>query len=82
MYGARGPIGHICPSIPLDMITNEFQAVLRTSQNLHFDATYQLACEAADVIHMPWARMPVVRNIDAMERTTGLPVVTSAHSMV
>jgi len=42
MYGARGPIGHICPSIPLDMITNEFQAVLRTSQNFHFDATYQL----------------------------------------
>ena len=28
MYGARGRIGHICPSAPLDMIINEFQEVL------------------------------------------------------
>jgi maleate isomerase len=55
---------------------------------LPFDATYQLACEAAeasrdaDAIYMPCARMPVVRNIDAIERSTGLPVVTSTQSMV
>jgi maleate isomerase len=55
---------------------------------LPFDATYQLACEAAEAstdaeaIYMPCARMPVVRNIDAIERTTGLPVVTSTQSMV
>ena len=28
MYGARGSIGHVCPSIPLDMILNEVQRML------------------------------------------------------
>ena len=28
MYGAKGSIGHICPSIPLDMILNEVQRML------------------------------------------------------
>jgi maleate isomerase len=55
---------------------------------LPFDATYTLACEAAkenpgaEAIYMPCARMPIVRNIDAIERATGLPVVTSSQSMV
>jgi maleate isomerase len=55
---------------------------------LPFDATYRLACEAveaapeADAIYMPCARMPVVRNIERIEATTGLPVVTSTQSMV
>ena len=28
MYGWRGRIGHICPSIPIDMIINEFQQII------------------------------------------------------
>ena len=28
MYGARGSIGHVCPSIPLDMILNEVNRML------------------------------------------------------
>ena len=55
---------------------------------LPFDATYRLACEAAaaapdaDAIYLPCARMPVVRNIERIESTTGLPVVTSTQAMV
>ena len=28
MYGSRGSIGHVCPSIPLDMILNEVSRML------------------------------------------------------
>jgi len=55
---------------------------------LPFDATYRLACEAAeaasaaDAIYMPCARMPVVRNIERIEAASRLPVVTSTQSMV
>jgi maleate isomerase len=54
---------------------------------LPFDATYRLGCEAfdanpsADALYMPCARMPMVRNIDAIEQTTGIPVVSSTQAM-
>jgi maleate isomerase len=55
---------------------------------LPFDRTYELACAAAesapeaDAIYMPCARMPVVRNIERIEASTGKPVVTSTQAMV
>lgn len=54
---------------------------------LPFDATYNLGCEAvranpgADAVYMPCARMPMVRNIEAIERDTEIPVVTSTQAM-
>lgn len=55
---------------------------------LPFDATHRLGVEAAaahpgaEAIYMPCARMPIVRNIDAIERDSGVPVVTSTQAMV
>jgi maleate isomerase len=54
---------------------------------LPFDAPHRLACEAvqnagdADAIYMPCARMPIAGCIDAIERDTGLPVITSTQAM-
>jgi maleate isomerase len=54
---------------------------------LPFDAPHRLACEAlkeageADAIYMPCARMPITASIEAIERDTGLPVVTSTQAM-
>jgi maleate cis-trans isomerase len=55
---------------------------------LPFEATYQLGVEAArampdaEALYMPCARMPLVRNIERIERTAGIPVVTSTQAMV
>jgi len=54
---------------------------------LPFNATYDLGCEAArtnpgaEAMYMPCARMPMVRNIESIERDTGIPVVTSTQAM-
>jgi maleate isomerase len=54
---------------------------------LSFDAPLRLASDAvreagdADAIYMPCARMPIARSIEAIERETGLPVVTSTQAM-
>jgi maleate cis-trans isomerase len=55
---------------------------------LPFEAPYDLACQAAreapdaDAIYIPGARFPVVTSIGAIERDTGVPVVTSAQALV
>ncbi|PZC46978.1 MAG: maleate isomerase [Chloroflexi bacterium] len=63
MYGWRGRIGHICPSIPIDMIMNEFQLMLpdgvqmvysslhvQNIQNSDFDRALERLTEATEQI--------------------------------
>ena len=40
MYGARGTIGHVCPSIPLDMILNEVQRMLPEDVMMVYSTLY------------------------------------------
>ncbi len=55
---------------------------------LDFEASYELAVEAAkgagnvDAFYIPCARFPIVSNIEAIERDTGIPVVASTQATV
>ena len=40
MYGSRGSIGHVCPSIPLDMILNEVQQMLPDGVMMVYSTLY------------------------------------------
>ena len=40
MYGARGSIGHVCPSIPLDMILNEVNRMLPEDVMMVYSSLY------------------------------------------
>ena len=40
MYGERGSIGHVCPSIPLDMILNEVQSMLPDGIMMVYSSLY------------------------------------------
>ena len=39
-YGARGNIGHVCPSIPLDMILNEVQQMMPDDVMMVYSSLY------------------------------------------
>jgi maleate isomerase len=48
----------------------------------HAKAVAAQAPDEVDAIYIPCARFPVVRSIGAIEKETGLPVVTSTQAMV